>query len=135
MLSNVNLRAFLNNISAMRAWPIREMGGGSFVLEIPLPTGRTQVVHVTPARDADNVEIVFFWSPAAPAGGTVDPWMLLRENVQLSYGSYAVKDGNVIVVTSRVAQFLNVDELARVLFYVGQSADELERRVVGYDAN
>jgi len=137
VFANAKLRTFLNNIAPMRGWPMREDTGGAYVLEIPLQTGRSQVVHVTPARDPDNVEIVFFWSTACPINFIADPWALLQENVQLSHASYAIKDGNAIVLTSRLTEHLNIDELTRVLFYVGKYADELEQRLMGpaYDAN
>jgi len=136
MIAQLKIRAFLTSIVAMRGWAMRDEGNG-FVLELPLPTGRTQVVHLTPSRDADGVEVVFFWSVAAPANRVPDPWFLLQENLQLSYGDYAVKDGNVIVLTSRIADYLNADELARVLYFIAKYADELEQRLLGpgYDAN
>ena len=135
MYGNARVRQMAVNIAGMRRWPMRDEGTG-FVMEIPLPTGRTQVVHVTPSRDADGLEILFFWSVAAPANRVPDPWSIMAENVRLSYGSYAVKDGNLIVVATRMADYAQQDEIARVLYYVAHYADEMERRLLGgYDGN
>ena len=131
MIQQSLLAVAMNNISNMRGWPARQINPQHFVMEIVLPSRRTQVVNAVIGTDADNVQMVFFWSNVCPINYCPDPWMLLQESVKLSYGCYAVKDGNVIVKTSRVAQYLDTEELARVLFYVGANADELEARLVG----
>ncbi|MDX9719488.1 MAG: hypothetical protein RBU37_01985 [Myxococcota bacterium] len=133
---SMHYRQGIVNLAAQRQWAVRDEGAG-LVLEIPLPTRRTQVVHMTPSRDADGLEILFFWSIAAPANRVPDPWSIMQESVRLSYGAYAVKDGNLLVVATRMAQYAQLDELARVVYYVAHYADEMERRLVGafYDGN
>ncbi len=137
MYGNMRVKTMMASIAQSRGWPMRDDGMGGMMLEIVLPTRRTQVVRMTPTRDADGLEVLFFWSIAVPVNRIPDPWMLLQESVRLSYGDYAVKDGNVIVLTSRMSDYVQADELARVLYYVGLNADELERRIMGpmYDGN
>lgn len=132
MSAQIGLRNFLTQISGLRGWPSRDLGNGQYAIEVVMPTRRTQVVYSMAGRDPDGVEICYFWSNACPLNYCPDPFMLMQESVQLSYGSYAIKDGNIIVKTSRVAQYLNIEEMARVLFYIGKYADELEVRLVGH---
>lgn len=135
---HMGLQNFVTQISNMRGWPHRQMGPGHFGIEVMLPaTRRSQVVHAMLGQDPDNVEMVYFWSDVCPMSHAGDPWMLLQESTQVSYGCYAVKDGNVIVKTSRVAEYLDAEEMLRVIFYVGRTADEMEQRLLGvhYDQN
>lgn len=132
MSAQMGLRNFLTQISNHRGWPSRDLNNGTFAIEIVLPSRRTQVVYSMLGRDPDGVEIVYFWSNACPLSVCRDAFGLLAESTQLSHAAYATKDGNLIVKTSRVAQYLNIEELARVLFYVGKYADELEARLLGH---
>ena len=104
-----------------------------YSLIVPLLTGRRQEVGATIRVDSRGREIIDFVSAVGPAGGEVDPWLLLEANGDLTFGRITVARDMIFVVASLLLTTAQPEEVLLTLREVADFADLLERRFFSSD--
>jgi len=131
-------QAMVRNVAEGGGYQIAESGG---ILQITVPIGtlRKQVVHVEFGKSDDSGHgVVTFWSICGPA---VDKhaMTLLRYNMKMLHGAFAVRDVNgqsvVVLQANQMADTLDPLEVSRVLSAIAWQADKVEQKLVGSDEN
>ncbi len=131
MHSHHDLEPFLRQLSHERGWPYT-VGNGEYLIEVATTQGRSQVVHLMPGSDPDGLPLVYIWSPVGPAQlAQRDPLWFLRYNTELSYGACAIYGDLLVVKASQLLTTADPEELLRLIFYVGRTADTLEAELQG----
>ena len=117
--------------AASKGWPARQEPGGDLKSEVVTQPGRTQVVNVSMAKDADGDAAAFLWSKACELKAAPDPLSLLKLNMQLTYGRAALKGGDIVILHALLDGSADLAEVGKAIYYVAKAADELERGVYG----
>ena len=129
-------KAMVRNVAEGGGYQIAESGG---TLQITIPTGslRKQVVYVEFGKsDESGHGVVTFWSICGPA---VDKhaMTLLRYNLKMLHGAFAVRDVNgqsvVVLQANQMADTLDPLEVSRALSAIAWQADKVEQKLVGRD--
>lgn len=121
----------VGQVAQQRGWAWNT-GNGELLVEIPLLTRRTQVVHVLQGADPDGLPMLYLWSAVGPAHlAQANPHALLNHNTELSYGACALFQGQLVVKDSQLLQAADADALGRMIFHVARAADALEMQFQG----
>lgn len=115
---------------------------GDFQIIVKLANGRTQAVLVaSDTEKCGDFEIreihslgYVYKSPAKLSGS--DAKILLERNNRTKIGSWSLLEGGseeYIAYTVHISANLNSDNLKSMIFYVAESADDLEKEISGRD--
>ncbi|MFO0745635.1 MAG: hypothetical protein U1F43_08175 [Myxococcota bacterium] len=127
----MNILNLAAQAAAMKGWPNRREPSGELRIEVATQAGRTQVVTVTMASDGDREAAAFIWSKASDTSRALDPWALLRMNMQLTYGRVALKGNDIIVMHALLDRSSDLSEVGKTLYWVAKAADDLEQQTSG----
>jgi len=127
----MNILNLAQQAAAMKGWAHRREPSGELRIEVATVPGRTQVVNVTMAFDGDRDATAFIWSKAADTTRQLDPWSLLRLNMQLTYGRVALKGQDVIIVHALLDRTSDLTEVGKTIYWVAKAADDLEQQTYG----
>ncbi len=131
-------KAMVRNVAEGGGYQIAE-SGGTLQITIPIGSLRKQVVHVEFGKsDESGHDVVTFWSICGPA---VDKhaMILLRYNMKMLHGAFAVRDVNgqsvVVLQANQMADTLDPLEVSRALSAIAWQADKVEQKLVAGDEN
>ncbi|MCC6625094.1 MAG: hypothetical protein IT385_27860 [Deltaproteobacteria bacterium] len=127
----MNIINLAQQAAAMKGWTNRREPSGELRIEVATQHGRTQVVNVTMAFDGDRDPAAFIWSKAADTSRALDPWNLLRLNMQLTYGRVALKGNDIIVLHALLDRTSDLTEVGKTIYWVAKAADDLEQQTYG----
>lgn len=127
----MNIINLAQQAAAMKGWPNRRELNGELRVEIATQHGRSQVVNVTMAFDGDRDPAAFIWSKASDTSRAMDPWALLRMNMQLTFGRVALKGNDIIVLHALLDRTSDLTEVGKTLYWVAKAADDLEQQTSG----
>jgi hypothetical protein len=119
----------------MRSWPTRQDANGDLNIEVPTESGRTQVVTISMGKDGDQDVAGFVWSKAGELRASLDPWALLRLNAELTYGKCAVRGNDIVILHGIYDAAAQIADVGKAIYWVGRSADELEKSTYGAGAD
>jgi membrane protease subunit (stomatin/prohibitin family) len=132
-------KAMVRNVSEGAGYQIVESESGALQITVPVGPLRKQVVHVEFGQSDDaGHNVVTYWSICGPALDK-HAMTLLRYNMKLLHGAFAVKDvggaPTVVLQANQMAETLDPLEVSRVLSAVAWQADKVEQKLVGGDEN
>lgn len=111
----------LDQICRSNGWVLGE-DKGQLVLGIPGGDGNQAAVVIDEFQDSTGQQALRFWSAVAPQS-KVKPDQLLTINAQLPHGALAFKDGQAVMLATRVLNLTSPADLATVLtalaYYAG----------------
>ena len=84
------------------------------------------------ALDIAEQPIMRYWSVVGPAED-IDERSLLEENASLSYGAFAIRTGNLVVVDTQLIEDADPGEVGSALSNIAAVADRYERELFGHD--
>lgn len=119
------------DVAQMKRWASQAYANGEMRVEVALPTSRTQLVQLTPAKDADGDAVVFIWSMAGDMRAASQPAKLLELNAQLTYGRVAIHQSQVKVMHALHDSSATMAEVGKTIYYVAKAADEIEQGTYG----
>ena len=109
---------------------------GDFRIIVELDNGRTQLLFVNSETETlNNMEIREVWSVGYKGSMTAAVMRnMLRRSEKLKIGAWGINEaGDRGYFTAKIPANLETDDLIKVIFVVGEAADELEKDVVGTD--
>ncbi|MFT5432950.1 MAG: hypothetical protein ACI9OJ_003654 [Myxococcota bacterium] len=129
----MNVTRLAIEAAKMRGWPHRIDYDTTAHIEVALDGGRTQLVNLTVAQDGDGDVATFLWSLAAATDAGLDPWKLLAQNMNLTYGRVAVSGTEIRIVYALNDDHATIVEVGKAIYWVARAADELEAQTYGTD--
>lgn len=119
-------------------WEVEESGEYSVVIEWSNDAGRTQLVRIPSdtfrwqgAEYRDVYSVAFETVGGRPVDAALANRMLVENNDSL-LGFWA-KQGDVVMNIARIRADATPSELRAAVFFVGETADDLEKEVTGKD--
>ena len=132
----LDLKEAMDELHEDQGWPLT-MGDGEYHIEVSLSNDRTQVVTVELREDDEGNDLVFITSNACEYKKIKSGVMrkghlgLMEDSADHAYVSYAARDGMIIVKASRMLEYLQKEELWKVVIAAAEEADALEEEKYG----
>ena len=110
---------------------------GSYSVTVPLSGGRSQKVYVTiGGTDGDGSGLICVYTVCGPATPKNYEWVL-RRNMKISFGSFAVADHSgkrmFVMVNTLLAEATEPIELQKSIDTLARHGDQLEELLTGKD--
>ncbi len=128
----MRFREIVDSIAEACGWHVTEEKGDSLCVEVPTGNGRSQMVLITEDTDIADQAIVRYWSVIGPAAD-VEFRRCLGENARLSYGAFALKDENLVLLDTQLVQDADPMEVGASIGNLAAYADRYERDLFGHD--
>lgn len=106
-------QSFFDGLSRRNGWVVGE-DKGQMVLGVPTADGGQRPIVVAEFQDSSGQLALRFWAPVAPIG-KVPPDQALKLNYQLPHGALAEKEGQVVIVATRVFNGINAADVTNVI--------------------
>jgi len=128
----VNFREIVDSIASACGWQVTEERGAALSIDVPTGGGRSQVVLITEDHDVADQEIVRYWSVIGPADD-IEFRRCLEENAKLSYGAFALKDEQLVLMDTQLVADADPMEVGASIGNLAAYADRYEKDLFGVD--
>ena len=128
----MRFREIVESIAEACNWQVADEEAGSISIEVPTGSGRTQIVLITQDTDVADQLIVRYWSVIGPADG-IEFKRCLEENAKLSYGAFALRDDQLVLMDTQLVQDADPMEVGASIGNLAAFADRYERDLFGVD--